>query len=135
MAAEGVALTEVSEREMPVLKVASDTSGVLYQRPTAEPDRQDWAFLLVTLALVGYGCYLARDAWGKLLHIIAEPGPPEFVVIALAVQVVAPFLPLLAFLAVWLSGHRETSWFAGATVLYVLGLLTAVIEVCAHGIG
>jgi hypothetical protein len=134
MAAEGVALTEVSQREMPLLKVASDTSAVMYPRPTAEPDRQDWAFLLATLALVGYGCYLARDAWGKLLHIIAEPGPPGFVVIA-AVQVVAPFLPPLAFLAVWLSGRRETSWFPGAAVLCVLELLTAVIEVCAHGIG
>ena len=135
MAGEGVALTEVSQREMPVLKIASDTSRVMYQRPTAEPDRQDWAFPLVTLALIGYGCYLARDACGKLLHIIAEPGPPEFVVVALAVQVVAPFLPPLAFLAVWLSGRRETSWFPGAAVLCVLGLLTAVIEVCAHGIG
>jgi hypothetical protein len=122
MAAEGVALTEVSQREMPVLKVA-------------ETDGQDWAFLLVTLALVGYGCYVARDAWGKLLHIITEPGPPEFVVVALAVQVVAPFLPPLAFLAVWLSSRCETSWFPSAAVPCVLGLLTAVIEVCAHGIG
>ena len=37
MAAVGVALTEVSQREMPILKVASDTSGVIYPRPTAEP--------------------------------------------------------------------------------------------------
>ena len=135
MAAEGVTLTEVSPREMPVLNVASDTSGVTYPRPVAEPGWQDWAFLLVTLVLVGYGCYLAWGVWGKLLCIIAQPGPPDFMVIALAIQVVAPFLPPLAYLSVWLSGRRETSWFLSAAVLCVLGLLTAVIEVCAHAIG
>lgn len=135
MAAEGVSLTEVSQREMPVLKVASDTSGVIYPRPTAEPGWQDWALLLVTLVLVGYGCYLARGAWHRLLYIVAAPGPPEFVVIALAVQIIAPLLPPLALLTVWLTGRRETSWFPGTAVLCVLGFLTAVIEVCAHAVG
>ena len=135
MAAVGVVLTEVSQREMPVLKVASDTSGVIYPRQTAEPGWQDWALLLVTLVLVGYGSYLAWDAWHRLLHIIAAPGPREFVVIALAVQVVATLLPPLAFLAVWLTGRRETSWLPGTAVLCVLGFLTDVIEVYAHAIG
>ena len=133
MAAVGVVLTEVSQRETPVLKVASDTS--VYPRPTAELGWQDWALLLVTLVLVGYGCYLAWDASHRLLHIIAAPGPPEFVVIALAVQVVAPLLPPLAFLAVWLTGRRETSWLPGTAVLCALGFLTAVIEVYGHAIG
>ena len=135
MAAVGVALTEVSQREMPVLKVASDTSGVIYPLFAAEPGWQDWALLLVTLTLVGYSCYLAWDASHKLLHIIAAPGPPEFVVIALAVQAVAPLLSPFAFLAVWLTGRRETSWFPVTAVLCVLGFLTAVIEVYAHAIG
>ena len=133
MAAEGFALTEVSRREMTVLKVASN---VIQPQPAADPAWQDCAFLLVTLALAGYGCYLAWDAWNRLIHVtITEPCPAEVVVIALAVQVVAPLFPPLAFLTVWLSGRRETSCFPGTAILCVLGFLTAVVEVCAHAIG
>lgn len=133
MAAEEFALTEVSQREMPVLKVASN---VIQPQPAADFGQQDCAFLLVTLALAGYGCYLARDAWNRLIHIIiTEPRPAEFVVIALAVQVVAPLFPPLAFLTVWLSGRRETPCFPGTAALCVLDFLTAVVEVCAHAIG
>ena len=63
-----------------------------------------------------------------------KPGAPDFVVITLAIQVVAPFFPPLAYLGVWLSGRREAPWFGSAAVLCVLGLLTAVIEVCARAL-
>ena len=135
MAADRAGLTGVSEPEIPVPGITSDTSGVRYRRPAAEAGWQSWAFPLVTLVLMGYGSCLALGALGQLLTILAGRKPPGFVVISLATQVVVPFLPPLAYLPVWLSGRRQTSWFLSVTALCVLGLLTAVIEVYAHAIG
>ena len=135
MAADRAGLTGVSEPEIPVPGITSDTSGVRYRRPAAEPGWQSWALPLVTLVLMGYGFCLALGALGQLLTILAGRKPSDFVVISLAIQVVVPFLPPLAYLAVWLSGRRQTSWFLSVTALCVLGLLTAVIEVYAHAIG
>ena len=121
--------------EMPVPDITCDTSGLRYRRPVAEPGWQSWAFPLVTLVFIGYGFCLTLGASGKFLDILAGRKPPGFVVISLAIQVVVPFLPPLACLAVWLSGRRQTSWLLSVTALCVLGLLTAVIEVYAHAIG
>jgi integral membrane sensor domain MASE1 len=56
-------------------------------------------------------------------------------VISLAIQVVVPLLPPPAYLAVGLSRRREASWFCGAGVLCVLGLITALIEVGVDVLG
>jgi hypothetical protein len=133
MAAERTGSIGASEPEMPVPDIT--TSSVTYPRPAAEPGWQGWAFPLVTLVLMGYGFCLALGALGKLLDVLAGRRPPGFVVISLAIEVVVPFLPPLAYLAVWLSGRRQTSWFLSVIALCVLGLLTAVIEVYAHAIG
>ena len=135
MAADRAGLTGVSEPEIPVPGITSDTSGVRYRRPAAEAGWQSWAFPLVTFVLMGYGFCLALGALGQLLDIIAGRKLPGFAIISLVIQVVVPFLPPLAYLAVWLSGRRQTSWFLNVTALCVLGLLTAVIEVYAHAIG
>ena len=132
MVADKAGLIGVSEPEIPVPRITSDTSGVGYPRRTAQPPWQAWAFPLVTLVLIGYGFCLALGALGQLLDIIAGRKPPGFATISLAIQVVVPFP--LAYLAVWLSGRRQTSWFLSVTALCVVGLLTAVIEVYAHAI-
>ena len=134
MAANRAGLIGVSGPEIPVPGITSDTSGVRYRRPAAEPGWQSWALPLVTLVLMGYGFCLALGALGQLLTILAGRKPPGFVVISLATRVVVPLLPPLAYLAVWLSGRRQTSWFLSVTALCVLGLLTAVIEVYAHAL-
>jgi len=133
MAADRAGLIGASEPEMPVSDIT--TSSVTYPRPAAETGWQGWAFPLITLVLMAYGFCLALGALGQLLAIFAGRKPPGFAVINLAIQVVVPFLPPLAYLAVWLSGRRQTSWFLSVTALCVLGLLTAVIEVYAHAIG
>jgi fatty acid desaturase len=135
MATERTGLIGASEPEMPVPDITSDTSRVRYRRPAAEPGWQGSAFPLVALVLMGYGFCLALGALGKLLDVLAGRRPPGLVVISLAIEVVVPFLPPLAYLAVWLSGRRQTSWFLSVIALCVLGLLTAVIEVYAHDIG
>jgi hypothetical protein len=133
MAAERTGLIGVSEPEMPVSDIT--TSSVTYPRPAAETGWQSWAFPVVTLVLMGYGFCLALGALGQLLTIIDGRKPPGFVVISLATQVVVPFFPSLAYLAVWLRGRPQTSWFLSVTALCVLGLLTAVMEVYVHAIG
>jgi hypothetical protein len=135
MTADRAGLIGASEPEMPVPDITSDTRGVAYPRPTAQPHGQGWVFPLITLVLIGYGFSLTLGALGRLLAIIDGRKPLGFVVISLAIQVVVPFLPPLAYLAVWLSGRPQTSWFLSVTALCLLGLLTAVIEVYAHAIG
>jgi hypothetical protein len=132
MRVEGATLTEIRR---PEARVAAAVTDIGDSERVAEPGWQDWVFPLVALALLGYGCYLAWGAWDKLRQVILKPGSPDFVVIALAIQVVAPFLPPLAYLSIWLSGRREESRFLNATVLSVVALVTAVIEVCAHTLG
>jgi hypothetical protein len=132
MRAQEGTLTEIRRAETRVPALETDISG---SEGVAEPGWEDFLFLLATLALLGYGCYLAWDAWHRLLRIITKPGSPDFVVIALAIQVVAPFLPPLAYLSIWLRGRREKPWLFNAMVLCVLALVTAVIEVCAHALG
>ena len=87
------------------------------------------------MGLLGYGACLACDAWDRLRAALLNPGSPDFMVIGLAIQVVAPLLPRPAHLALWLSGRREASWLCSAGVLRVLGLSTALIEVCVHVLG
>jgi len=125
---EGVMLAEFNRCET----MATDASGD--SQAVAESGWREWAFLVVTVGLLGYGSYLAWNAWSRLVPALVNPGSLDFVVISLAIQVVAPLLPPLAYLAVWLSSRREASWFLGAGVLCVLGLLTAAIEVCAHAL-
>lgn len=125
---EGVMLAEFTRCET----MATDASGD--SQAVAESGWREWAFLFVTVGLLGYGACLACDAWNRLVPALVNPGSPDFVVISLAIQVVAPLLPPLGYLTVWLSGRRDASWFLGAGVLCVLGLLTAAIEVCAHAL-
>ena len=93
MRAEAGTLTEIrrSERRVPAVQTdISDSDGV------TEPGWLDWVSLFATLALLVYGCYLAWDAWDKLLQVITKPGWPNFVLVPLAIQVAAPFLQPLA---------------------------------------
>jgi hypothetical protein len=132
MRAGGATLTEIRRSEA---RVPTTVKDVRDSERVAEPKWQDWVSLLVTSALFGYGCYLAWTAGDKLLHVIMKPGSPDIVVIALAIQVVAPFLPPLVYLGMWLSAHRDPPWLLSPTVLCALGLLIAVIEVCGHALG
>jgi hypothetical protein len=131
MATDRAGLIGASEFEMPAADMTSDT----YRRPAAENGWQGWAFPLITLVLIGYRFCLALRALGRLLDIINGRKPPGFAVISPAIHAVVPFLPASAYLAGWLSGRHQTSWFLNVAALCVLGLLTAVIEVYAHAIG
>ncbi len=109
-----------------------DTAG-----PLADADF-DWrilSFLAITLALLGYGCYLAWESWEKLLWLVASPAAKDLAVVGMAIQVVAPLLPPLSYLVVYLSWRRAGPWFLRAGGLCLLGLLTAVIEVFVHALG
>ena len=59
MRTEGVTLADIRRPETRVPTVVTDIND---SQCVAEPGGQDWAFLLVTLVLLGYGCYLAWDA-------------------------------------------------------------------------
>jgi hypothetical protein len=129
---EGIKTAEFHWRHKLILPTAREVAGASQAVVGSGP--WEWAFLVVTVNLLGYGVYLAWDAWGRLLAALVNPGSSDFVIISLAIQVVAPLLPPLGYLAVWLSRGRETPWFLGAGALCILGLLTAAIEVCAHAL-
>ena len=129
---EGIKTAELHWRHKLILPAAREVAGASQAAVGFGP--WEWAFLVVTVGLLGYGVHLAWDAWGILLAALVNPGSPDFIIISLAIQAVAPLLAPLAYLAVWLSSHRETSWFLGVRGLCVLGLLTAAIEVCAHAL-
>ena len=103
-------------------------------RPQADADF-DWqilSFLAITLALLAYGCYLAWESWEKLLWLVASPAAMDLAVVGTTIQVVAPLLPPLSYLVVYLSWRRDGPWFLRAGALCLLGLVTAVIEVFVH---
>ncbi|HEV3275584.1 MAG TPA: hypothetical protein VG860_02105 [Terriglobia bacterium] len=129
---EGIKTAEFHWRHKLILPTAREVAGA--SRAAVGSSPWEWAFLVVTVGLLGYGVYLAWDAWGRLLAALVNPGSPDFIIISLAIQVVAPLLAPLAYLAVWLSSHREEPWFLGVRALCVLGLLTTAIEVCAHAL-
>lgn len=127
---EGVTSAEFHQREKLARTTVTGAAGA--SQAVAWSGQREWAFLFVTMGFLGYGAYLSWDAWGRLLPALVNPGSPDFIVISLAIQVVAPLLPPLAYLAVWLSSRREASWFLGAGALCVLGLITALIAVFVH---
>lgn len=129
---EGIKTAEFHWRHKLILPTAGEVTGASQAAVGSGP--WEWAFLVLTVGLLGYGVYLAWDAWVRLLAALVNPGSPDFIIISLAIQVVAPLLAPLAYLAVWLSSHREAPWFLGVRALCVLGLLTAAIEVCAHAL-
>jgi hypothetical protein len=129
---EGIKPAEFHWRHNLALPIATEVAGG--SQAAVGSGQWECAFLVVTVGLLGYGAYLAWDAWARLLPALVNPGSPDFIVISLAIQVVAPLLPPLAYLAVWLNSRREARWFLSAGALCILGLLTAAIEVCAHAL-
>jgi len=130
---QGTTLAEFRRSHNPARSAATDVAGAT--KAVTGTGRGDWALLFVTVGLLGYGAYLACDAWDRLRTAVLNPGSPDFIVVSLAIQVVAPLLPPPGYLAVWLSRRREASWLCGAGVLCVLVLSTAPIEVCVHVLG
>lgn len=114
---QGVTIAEFRRSHNPARSTATDVAGAA--QAVAGTGRGEWALLLVTVGLLGYGAYLACDAWDRLRAPVLNPGSPDFIVVSLAIQFVAPLLPPPAYLAVRLSRGREASWFYGAGVLCV----------------
>ncbi len=104
-------------------------------QPDAEVDWQVLSVLVITLGLLGYGCYLAWESWGKLLQLMAGPVSMDVAIIAMTIQVVAPLLPALSYMLIHLSRRRNAPWFLSAGALCLLGLVTGAIEVFVHAIG
>lgn len=129
---EGIKTAEFHWRHKLILPTARAVAGASQAAVGSGP--WEWAFLVVTVGLLGYGVYLAWDAGGRLLAALVNPGSPDFIIISLAIQIVAPLLAPLAYLAVWLNSHCEAPWFLGVRALCVFGLLTAAIEVSAHAL-
>jgi len=130
---QGVTLAEFRRSHNPAGSTATDVAGAA--QAVANTGRPEWAVLFVAVGPPGYSAYLAWDAWDRLRAVLLNPGSPDFMVISLAIQVVVPLLPPPAYLAVGLSRRREASWFRGAGVLCVLGLITALIEVGVDVLG
>ena len=129
---EGIKTAEFHWRHKPILRTARELAGA--SQAVVGSGAWEWAFLVVTMGLLGNGVYIAWDAWGRLLAALVNPGSSDFVIISLAIQVIAPLSTPLAYLAVWLSRGREAPWFLGVRVLCVLELLTAAIKVSAHAL-
>jgi len=85
---EGIKTAEFHWRHKLILPTAREVAGASQAAVGSGPS--EWAFLVVTVGLLGYGVYLARDAWGRLLAALVNPGSPDFIIISLAIQVVAP---------------------------------------------
>jgi hypothetical protein len=127
-----IAQFEVSGPRPAAYEAERDTAGPLAD---ADFDWQILSFLAITLALLTYGCYLTWESRQKLLWLVASSAARDLAVVATTIHVVAPLLPPLSYLVVYLSWRRDGSWCLRAGTLCLLGLLTAAIEVFVPALG
>lgn len=128
----GIARLDVSECE-PAVDAMSCTAG----RQQANRGRS-WGFLWflpLTLGFLAYDCYLAWEILGKLRRLITSSSAMDAAAVVAVVQVVASLFLPLPYAVVSLNWRGETPWFPRPAGLYLLGLLTALLEACAYVIG
>lgn len=128
--------TQVSATGMQMNGLASsaDTSSTRAHRTRIhEFDWQGICFLAVTVGLAVYGYYLAFESWRQLLQVLSNPGAGGMAFVSTAIQCVAPLVPPLSLLMIYLSWRRDAPWFLRTGALCLLGLLAGVIEVLGNG--
>lgn len=127
-----IARLDVSDCEPAVDAMSCETG-----RQPANSGR-GWVFLCflpLTLGFLAYDCYLAWEILGKLLRLITSSSAMDAVAVVAVVQVVASLLLPLLYAVVSLNWRGETPWFPRPAGLYLLGLLTAVLEACVYVVG
>ena len=101
----------------------------------SDVDCQVFPCLAVTVGLLTYGCFLAWESWRELSHFMANPASTGVAIVIMAIQMVAPLLPGLAYAVTYLSWRRSPPWFLSAGTLCLTGLVTAAIEMFVYANG
>ena len=102
------------------------------QQADADIDCQVFPRLAITVGLLAYGYFLAWESWRELSHFMANPASTDVAIVLLAIQMVSPLLPGLAYAVTYLSWRRSPPWFLSAGALCLTGLVTAAIEMFVY---
>jgi hypothetical protein len=132
----GVGQVSIARLDVSDCDAAVDVVSYATRRQSANRGRS-WGFLCflpLILGFLAYDCYLACEILGKLWLVTSFSAMDVAAALAI-VQVIAWLLLPLPYAVVSLSWRRETTWFPRPAGLYLLGILTAVLEACAHVIG
>ena len=90
---------------------------------------------VVTICLLAYGGYVTWENWRQLLQFMATPALADLAMVIMAIQMIASMLPGLSYAVIYLSRRQDAPWFLRAGALFMLGLVTAAIEMLVHFIG
>jgi hypothetical protein len=132
----GVGQVSIARLDVSDCEPAVDAISCATRRQPANRGRR-WGFLCLlplTLSLLAYDGYLAWEILGKL-HLGTSSSAMDADATVPVVQVVAWLLLPVTYAAVSLNWRGETPWFPRPAGLYLLGLLTAVLDACAYVIG
>jgi hypothetical protein len=129
----GVGQVSIARLDVPHCEPGVGVISCPTRRQPANRGRR-WGFLCLlplTLSLLAYDGYLAWEILGKL-RLGTSSSSMDAAGFFAFVQVVAWLLLPLSYAVVSLSWRGETPWFPRPAGLYLLGLLTAVLEACAY---
>ncbi|HLY61340.1 MAG TPA: hypothetical protein VKV95_11370 [Terriglobia bacterium] len=91
--------------------------------------------LAITVGLLAYAYFLAWESWRELSHFMVNPGSTGVAIVIVAIQMVSPLLPGLAYAVTHLSWRRSPPWFLSAGALCLTGLVTAAIKMFVYANG
>ena len=78
---------------------------------------------------------VAWENWKQLLQFTVTPTLTDLAIVIMAIQMIASMLPGMSYAAIYLSRCQDAPWFLRAGALFLLGLVTAAIEMLVHFIG
>jgi hypothetical protein len=102
------------------------------QEAGADVGRQVFPRIAITVGLIAYGYFLAWESWRELSHFMANPASTDMAIVTVAIQMVSPLLPGLAYAVTYLSWRRSPPWFLSVGILCVMGPVIAVIEMFVY---
>jgi hypothetical protein len=132
----GVGQVSIARLDMSDCEPAVDAISCASRRQPANRGRS-WGFvcfLPLTIGFLAYDGYLAWEILEKLRLGTSSCAMDAAGVVSF-VQVVAWLLLPVTYAVVSLNWRGETTWFPRPAGLYLLGLLTAVLDACAYVIG
>ena len=108
------------------------TARMAGNRPTQTLTARSFPALRSPWACLTYVCFLAWESWRELSHFMANPASTGVAIVIMAIQMVSPLLPGLAYAVTYLSWRRSPPWFLSAGTLCLTGLVTAAIEMFVY---
>jgi hypothetical protein len=105
------------------------------QQADANVDCPVFSRLAITVGLLAYGYFLACESWREVSQFMANPASTGVAIVIMAIQLVSPLLPGLAYAVTYLSWRRNPPWFLSAGALCLTGLVTAAIEMFVYANG